>query len=130
MTTVSTPTTTNGAAQVGDTVVTGILNTAVDLGLKAIYVEVPFLAFPGLKQIFEMLVNWIVGFISKQLQLLVTFTVIDVQVGMEKSDFKKALDALKAAQAGGNKDDIAKALEAFQVAAQNLTHSDGSTPPR
>lgn len=128
MTDVSTPTGTNQAAQLGTTIETGIVNIGVAAGEAILFAEVPFLAFPGLKQLVDLLIGWLSGYLIRGLSTVVTFAVIDVQVGAEKSDFNDALAALKAAQAGGDPSAIAKAMAAFQVAVQNMGHSDGSGP--
>lgn len=122
------PTETNNAATIGVDVVTGIVQTGVKLGEAALFLDFPWLATPGLKQLTELLINWLSGYVVNGLSQVVVFSVIDVQVGHEETTYAKALAQLKAAQAGKDPIAIQKALLEFQKAALDLGHSDGSKP--
>lgn len=130
MTSVSTPTGTNTTAQVGDTVVSEVVKTGLSIGETLLFADLPGLALPGLKQLVQLLLKFLSGYVLKGLSQVVVFDIIDSQVKGEETDFNKALAALKAAQAAGNPDATQAALKNFQAAAQNLGHSDGSAIPR
>lgn len=125
----SDPTGTNQAAQTGDTIVESAMKgaeTAVEAALTA---DLPFLADPIIKQIFDFVMDELIGAEAKQLALLLTNLIVDVQVNNEESSFQKALAALKAAQATGDANAIQTALQNFLAAAKALGNADGSATP-
>lgn len=108
--------------------VSDAVNAAAGVAETAIEAQVPFLAVPGIKQIFEALFGWIAGKISEALQNVATFTVIDIQVGSEESGISQALANLIAAEKTGNAQTIQAAITAYQEAQSALIHDDGSAP--
>lgn len=89
----------------------------------------PITANPIIEFIDDQIIEWIANKIYQQFALMVSFEIIDYQVSGEISDSKKALIALKAAQAKGDKDEIAKALADFQKATVALTTFNGAAIP-
>lgn len=123
------PSGTNTAAST----VESIINAAVfDLALKAAEVaaiaQAPFLGLPVIKTLFEAFLNWVAGVIYKNLSLVATFVVIDIQTAEQKIAYLKAEGELRAAHLTGDPDAISKAVVDFKTALASLIHFDGSAP--
>lgn len=102
-------------------------------GVKAvealIIADVPWLAWPGIKQTWQLLLGWVAGYFLTALQNGATFTVIDTQVGGQLDALSVALRALIAAQKTGDAVAIKKAIQDYADAHSALIHSDGSHRP-
>lgn len=120
------PMPTNLAVQLGDSLVSKAVDTGITAGETLLFSDFPILAFPGIKQLVELAIDFISHYIVKGLSQVMTFTIIDVQVGAEETVYSKALAALKAAQASGDPNAIANALSVFQKAAESLGTTDGT----
>ena len=116
----------NPAVQEGDSVVSQLVNVGIQSGATLLFTTYPVLALPGLKQLVQLSISFFSGYIVKGLQTVVAFTVIDVQVGAEKTAFNDALIALKAAQLKGDPVAIQVALKTLQLAAANLANVTGA----
>jgi hypothetical protein len=123
----STPTTTNGAVQSVDDI---IQSAIFDVALKALetylYAQMPWLAYPIIKQVFGALLNWIAGYIYNYLTQVANFTVIDLQTDQEKASYDAAVTQLQAAQSSGDPNAIQQAKNQFTSTLGNLIHFDGS----
>ena len=127
MTTV--PTNTNAAAGAVNSVIAAAAQGVITAAETAIEVDVPFLALPGIKQIWQALFEWIAGYIVRALETAGTFTVISIQTGIEKQNLSIALQNVIAAEKSGDKNAIAAAIQAYQQAQSALVNSDGSSAP-
>jgi hypothetical protein len=90
---------------------------------------VGFICNAFVKPLVSPLVSYIGSKFSIGLQIVGTFTVIDVQVGQETAGISKALADLIAAEKTGDPNAIKTALAAYQVAASALANDDGSATP-
>lgn len=125
----ATPVPVNPTATTVNKAIDGVFTVGVGLAETAIKAEVPFLALPIISTIFDWLLSLIANKIYQYFSLFVTFEIIDIQVSGQVSDSKKALAALKAAQAKGDRIEIDKALKEFRAATDHLTHWDGGASP-
>lgn len=125
----SIPTGTNSTAQTVGDIASGTVNVVETTVEKLAEADVPILAAPVVKTLFEMVVGWLFGYIARAFSLFGIQMTIIIQTGAEVSSDNKALAALVAAQKSGDPVAIQKALAAFQLAVQNLGHADGSATP-
>lgn len=121
------PTTVNGPA----TTVNKIIHFALfDVALKAaeaaIIVQAPVLGWPVVNSIFNWCMEYAGGFVYQYFAHVMTFQIIDMQVGHEKDNYTKAEAALRAAHLSGDPNALAKALADFKAAAVPLIRYDGS----
>lgn len=122
------PTNVNGTATTVNKIISAMDNAGVQVVEAMIIADVPFLGWPGIKQIWEGFFAWIASYFIKAEENGATFAVIDIQVGSEESGISKALAAVIAAEKSGDKDAIAKAIQDYQSAQSALVHNDGSAP--
>ena len=125
----SSPFPTNSTATVVNKGIDGVFKVATQMAEAALIAEFPVLANPILEKIDDTVIELVANKIYQQFALFVTFEIIDVQVGGEVSDEKKALIALKAAQKLGDKNAESQALSDFQKACVHLTVIDGAAQP-
>ncbi len=121
------PTTNNSATNTADTLIKDGTSIGVSVVEAAIIADVPWLGYPGIKQIWEALFSWIAGYFSAAAQKGVNFAIIDTQVDGQVSDLSKALAALQIAYKSGNQDEISKALNQISQAQSNLANDNGSS---
>lgn len=121
--------TTDATASFANKTVGQLLNALVPVAEAAIIAAVPWLGVPGLKQIWEMLFNYIVGQLSGALGTQASFIVMDVQEYFTLKSVSSALTQLKAAQATGDVNAIAQANAAADAAAAGLLHYGGDAHP-
>lgn len=124
------PTTTNQTAAV----VNGILKNLISgVGLDAVeaaaIVELPWLGWPIIKQIFELVLSKIAALIYEQAAYAATKIIIDVQVGIEESKVGPAFESLQMAIASGDQNAIALASKDLDKAYGDLIHFDGWSSP-
>ena len=109
----------------------GVVHVLFTLGLtagsEAIKTYVPFLRLPGVSWLFDFMVKRFGNAIDTELQLNVTFVVLDIQTARERKAFEEARDTLKKVKDEGDQDAINKAREEFKKKLANLVHWDGST---
>lgn len=121
---------TNPAAPVVDGALDGIFGIAIKMAENAIFASAPpWTSNPLSKFIIDQVIQFIANKVYRQFALMVSFQIIDYQIGAEVTDQKKALAALKAAQEKGSPDEIERALAAFQKTTVALTRFDGAAPP-
>lgn len=125
----SDPTTTNSTATMADNIISATASTLEKVTEDMIIADVPLLATPIIKQLWEGLFNWIMGYASRAAQTGATFAVIDTQVNSEQSGMSSALAALVAAEKSGDANAIQKAIQAYQAAQSSLINSNGSATP-
>jgi len=124
----STPVPVNPVATGVSTAIGTVGGDIVSVTESMIVADSPWLGFPVLKQLWEALFAWIVGYFIKAAQTGATFAIIDVQVSSEESGMSKALAALYAAEKTGEKNAIQTAIQNYANAQSALVHDDGSVP--
>ncbi len=102
--------------------VTGVAAPAIEKFAEA---ELPFLAFPVVKQIFEYILEEYAGKLSFALQDGAIVIVFDVQTGTELHGVISSLTELQAAHKLGDKDAIKKATDKAMDSWGDLIHWDG-----
>lgn len=124
----STPTTTNTAATLVKQLLSGLENSILGVVYAAIIVDVPWLGWPVIKQLWTGLFSWIAGYFLEAAQNGATFALIDAQVGGEETTLSSALKELIAAEKSGDAAAIKKAISDYANAQSALVHDDGSAP--
>lgn len=124
----SNPTTVNEPAVVVGKVLSVLKNGGVALVEALIIADVPWLGWPGIKQIWEFIFSWIAGYFVKAAQNGATFVIIDIQVGAEVGKLAEALKAVIIAQKSGDPVAIKKAMKDYADAQSALVHDNGSSP--
>jgi hypothetical protein len=122
------PTTSNTTAGIITKITAALANTGVQAVEAAIILDVSFLGWPGIKQVWQGFFGWIASYFVTVAQTGETFGVIDVQVGDEESGMSVALSNLLAAEKTGDAAKIKAAIQAYANAQSSLTHDDGSNP--
>jgi len=123
----NTPTTTNGAIQTVDSIIqAAIFDVALNALKTYLYAQMPWLAYPVIKQVFGAFLNWIAGYIYTYLTQVANFTVIDLQTDQEKASYDAAVTQLQDAQSSGDPNALQKAKDQFKSTLGNLIHFDGS----
>jgi hypothetical protein len=123
----TTPSTKNGAIEAVDSIIQAAIFDVALTALKTyLYVQMPWLSYPIIKQVFGAFLNWIAGYIYAYLTQVANFTVIDLQTDQEKSAYAGAVTQLKAAQISGDPHALQKAKDQFKSTLGNLIHFDGS----
>jgi hypothetical protein len=125
----STPSTTNTAAKDADTAIKVVDGGIVSVVEGLILADVPGLAIPVVKQIWEALFTWIAGYFTRAAETGATFIIIDYQTHGEVSNVSKALAAVIAAEKTGDAAAINAAIQNYANAQTNLIHDDGSAAP-
>lgn len=110
-----------------------VISTATTLGEQALEKTAetaePILTFPVIKQLFESLVNWLLGLASRAGQIIFTFGITRVQGDTENSSLAPAEREVQEAIQSGDPNAIAKAEQDFQKAQSGAVNSDGSAQP-
>lgn len=122
----SDPTTINTTATAIDTGIADAGSAVVNAVEGMILADVPFLALPVVKTLWEAFFNWIAGYFIKAAETGATFAVIDVQTGSESGALSKALQTLIQAEKTGDANAIQAAIKNYADAQSALIHSDGS----
>lgn len=123
----TTPTTTNSLADKVNSALGNLENAGVMVVEALIIADVPWLGFPGIKQVWELFFGWLCGYFIKASQNGATFTIIDLQVGHEIDGISKALADLITAERNGDATEIQKSIQNYANAQSALTHDDGSS---
>jgi hypothetical protein len=126
---VAAPTTTNTKSATTDTAIKAVDSGIVSVVEGLILADVPALALPVIKQIWESLFMWIAGYFTRAAETGATFLIIDYQTGAEVSLMSKALAALVAAEKTGDATAIQAAILQYAQAQSSLVNSDGSAAP-
>lgn len=86
------------ATDISDRIVHGVI---FDVALRAaetyIFAQLPWLNFPGLKQLAQFLLNKVAEVLYDQLATFVAFRVIEIQAGHEKDAYNEAIANLRLA---------------------------------
>lgn len=121
-----TPTTTNKPAQtVADIINVAIYDLAVNVAEAAAIAEFPFLGWPGIKQIFHVILTKIAGYIYTPLANTAIFTVIKIQTDSQKAAYTAAEGKLRTANLSGDPTIIKEATDEFKKVFRALVHYDG-----
>jgi len=120
------PTSTNNAISIADEVENVIFEATVTAVEKYSEAQLPFLALPIVKQIFEFIVEKLSGLLKEQLENFVAFTIIDMQEASKNAAYKQSIMSLQIALHGGDADAIAKAKSDFKSTLADLVHWSGS----
>jgi len=126
---IPTPTTVNPIASAVNSGIAAAVKAGETQVEALILADAPWAGLPVIKQLLEALIGYIGGKFSEVLQGVGTFTVIDVQVGHEKSAISQALADLVAAEKSGDQNAIQLAIQAYANAQSALVGDDGSAPP-
>jgi len=109
----------------------GVAHTIFTLGLTAgketIKTYLPWLRLPVISWIFDLIVNRFGDAIDQEIQMHLTFLVIDIQTANELKAYQAATEELKKANETKDQDAINKAKEEFKKKLADLVHFDGST---
>lgn len=125
-----TPTTVNGPAETANKIIhAAIFDVALEGAEKGMIANLPFLGFPFINTIFKAVFTWIANYIYSYLSRLATFSVIDIQIGTEKTAYTTAEKDLRAAELSGDKNALTQATVEFRAALGPLIHYDGSASP-
>jgi hypothetical protein len=122
----ATPTTTNPTATVINTGIKLAGGTIVSVVEALICADVPWLALPIIKPLWQAVLNWIAGYYIKAAENGATFAVIDRQVKTEETALSDALSALIDAEVSNDPIKIKKAIQDYAAAHALLIHDDGS----
>lgn len=120
------PPTENKEAAKIDSAVGALANVGVSSVEAMIIADVPWLAWPVIKQLWEIPFGWVSTYFVKAAKNGITFAVVDIQVAHEESNLSKELAAVVAAEKTGDPVAIKKAIQDYADAQSALLHSDGS----
>lgn len=106
--------------------ITGAIHTFFTIGLvagkAALRIYLPWLNWPIISQLFNLIVDRYGAMIDKEFQLGATFLIIDIQTDAEKRAYDEATDALKQAHSIGDTDAIQKAKDEYKKKLAELIH--------
>lgn len=123
------PTTDNQVAGVINDILKNVIEGAGVPVIEATMIaDMPWLALPVVRQIFEYLLSKVAGYFYIEAAHAATKIVIDVQVNMEESAVINTFQTLQMAIASGDQDAIKKASDDLDGVYASLGHSDGSAP--
>lgn len=125
----TTPTTENKTAGTVNKIIGAASGGIVELAEALAIAQCSWLGWPGVKQIWEAIFQFIAGKFTAAFQIGATFKIIDGQVDGELKNVSKELLAIAAAEKSGNADAIKKAIQEYANANSALIHSDGSARP-
>lgn len=126
----SEPTTNNQVAGIINGILKNIIEGAGEASVEAaVIMQVPWLGWPVIKQLFDGVLGVVAEEIYKQAAITATKIVIDVQVGLEESKTGDAFQNLQMAIASGDKVAIDKASTDLDTAYGDLIHDDGWSAP-
>jgi len=116
----------NVATDINNAIQIAIFDVALN-ALKAYAVaSLPWLGWPIINQLFNLLTNLIGKYVYTYLAQIATFTVIDMQTAAETQAYAQALNALQAAMTTGDQNAIGQATSEVKTALAALIHFDGS----
>lgn len=126
----STPSTVNTPAKTA----AQVINFAVfQLGIKTVKAKMvaafPFLAWPVISQVVDILLNWIGVLMYENSANFVTFTIINFQTAAQKNAYIKAEGELRKAELSGNPEVFDEATKKFKSALADVVHWNGSYTP-
>ena len=122
-----TPTTKNNWAASLNGVAHTIFTLGLTAGKETIKTYLPWLRLPVISWLFDLVVNHFGDAIDQEIQMHLTFLVIDIQTANELKAYQAATEALKKANETKDQDAINKAKEEFKKKLADLVHFDGST---
>lgn len=122
-----TPTTKNNWAAAFNNVVHVLFTIGLKAGSEAIKTYVPFLRLPVISWLFDFIVNRFGSMIDAELQMNMTFLVIDIQTANEVKAYQESLENIRKAAASKDQDAINKAKEEYKKKLAELIRWDGST---
>lgn len=122
-----TPQTKNSWAVALNNIVHVLFTVGLKAGSEAIKTSAPFLRLPIISWLFDFIVNRFGDMIDQEIQMNLTFMIIDLQTANEVKAYQESLDALKKANAAKDQDAINKAKEEYKKKLADLIHFDGST---
>lgn len=123
------PGTTNDTAIIVNKAIAATGGSIIAIAEDLIIAEVPFLGFPIIKQLWQTLFYWVVGYLLRALEQSATFAIIDSQIDAELKAVTQALVNLNSvAQNSGDPDAVKKAIQDYANAHSLLVHADGSAP--
>jgi hypothetical protein len=103
-----------------------VAEEAAEAALTAAY---PFLADPGVKQLFDLIMDEITKVLYQKLAMFVTFQIISAQVSSEDNAYSKAEAALRTAMLAGDQNAIQSASTNFNSTLAKLINFDGYADP-
>lgn len=124
----SDPTTVNGPATVVNRVIAAGTASIVAFAESLCIAQAPWLAWPGIKQLWQGVFKWISDKFIIAAQNGATFAIIDHQTQSEVKGLSAALAALAVAEKSGDPVAIKKAIQDYANAHSLLVHDDGSAP--
>jgi len=117
----------NVANAINDAIQIAIFDVALN-ALKAYAIaNLPWLGWPVINQIFNLVTNLIGKYVYTYLSQIATFTVIDMQTDAERAAYSQALVNLQAAYTTGDQNAIGQATSQVKTALASLIHFDGSS---
>lgn len=121
------PTQTNSFAQLVVDIISGLIEGVGAQALEATAeIDIPLLAAPVIKQVFEFVVEKELAKISIGVEQGAVTIIFNIQTDNEVSRAIKATLALKAAKAKGDPNEIKQADDDADKAYQDLIHWDGT----
>jgi len=103
-----------------------VAEEASEAALTAAY---PYLADPGVKQLFDLIMDEITKVLYQKLAMFVTFQIISAQVSSEDNAYSKAEAALRTAMLAGDQNAIQSASTNFNSTLSKLINFDGYADP-
>lgn len=122
----SDPTTSNPTVSIAGQINSVIFEAVVVSVETYAEAQIPLLAAPVLKQIFEFIVEKIAGLLEEQLQTFVAFTIIDLGEASKNQAYKQAVSDLQIALHKGDPNGITQAKASFKDTFSTLVHWSGS----
>lgn len=124
----SDPTTTNTLASIVNQAIKTAMNEGESAAESAIIADVPWLGLPGIKQLLELGLNFVEGYLYADAAATATKIVIDLQIDTEVTDTQTAFTIAQTAIQSGDQSAIDQASKNLDAAFSGLIHSDGSAP--
>jgi hypothetical protein len=123
----SAPTLVNKPVAVVEAIIHALIAGVGKTGIIALGISLqPWLAYPGIKQLFSWLVGYLTENISKALQETAADAIIDAQAQAQKKACNEAFDALKQAEEQGDDNALTLATNQVKEALGRLIHYGGS----
>lgn len=123
------PTTNNTTAGIVNQILKILIEGAGQASIEAALIaQYPFLAWPFVRQIMELILSYALGIIYTNAANAATAVIIDIQVNVEASAASAAFQNLQMAIASGDQSAITKASQDLDNAYSSLIHTNGSSP--
>jgi hypothetical protein len=116
----------NTANALNEAIQIAIFDVALNAMKAYALVQMPWLAWPVVNQIFNLITKLLGNYIYTFLSQVATFAVIDMQTDAEKEAYSQALTQLLAAYSSGDQNAIQRATTDVKQAMASLIHFDGS----